>query len=71
MDKEASNMTNRIPEVSAEPALYRVMIRVDEILEHYSSVAILEIEAALWKLLHELQKSLYVTQEATKNHRIE
>ena len=44
---------------------------LDEILGHYSSEAITEIEAALWKLLHELQDSVHVTKEATKNHRIE
>ena len=43
---------NRIAEVCAELALYRIMIKVDEILDNYSKDggAIEEIEAALWKL---------------------
>ena len=62
---------NRIAEVSAELALYRILIRIDEIVEHYSAQAIVEIEAGLWKLLHEMQKSLYLIREASRNHRIE
>ena len=71
MGKEITHMINRIAEVSAELALYRVLIKVDQILEHYSNEAITEIEAALWKLLHELQRSVLVAKEASQNHRIE
>ncbi|HEX7031991.1 MAG TPA: hypothetical protein VF172_03225 [Nitrososphaera sp.] len=60
--------TNRIAEVAAELALYRVMIRIDEILEHYTGDAILEIEAAFWKLLHELQTSAIVARKSVKDH---
>lgn len=70
MDKEVRDM-NRVAEVSAELALYRVMIRIDEIVGHYTQNAIAEIEAALWKLLHELQMSAYTVREAGRNHRIE
>jgi len=64
---------NHIPEVCAELALYRIMIKIDEILDHYSKDggAAEQIEAALWKLLHELQISPLVTKEARRNHRIE
>jgi hypothetical protein len=70
LDKEVSTL-NRIAEVSAELALYRILIRIDEIVEHYSNEAIMEIEAALWKLLREMQVSPYVAKEANRNHRIE
>ena len=70
MDRKGKSL-NRVAEVSAELALYRIMIRIDEILAHYSEQAIVEIEAALWKLLQEIQNSLYATREANRNHRIE
>jgi len=63
---------NRIAEVCAELALYRIMINIDEILQHYShDGAIAEIEAALWNLLHGLQTSPHTTKEASENHTIE
>jgi len=56
----------------SELALYRIIVNIDEILTHYSkNGAIAEIEAALWKLLHEIQRLPLVTREATRNHRIE
>ena len=68
-------MNNRVAEVCAELALYRIMIKIDEILDHYSKDdgggATQEIEAALWKLLHEVQTLPLVMKEARRNHRIE
>ena len=62
---------NRVAEVCAELALYRIMVNIDQILSHYSTEAIVEIEAALWKLLHEIQGLVFVSREASQNHRIE
>jgi len=71
VDREIQFM-NRIAEVCAELALYRIMVNIDQILTHYSkNGASAQIEAALWKLLHEIQRLPLVTKEASCNHRIE
>ncbi len=61
---------NRIAE-SAELALYRIMVNIDEILTHYSKNGATEEIGALWKLLYEIQRLPLVTGEARRNHRIE
>ena len=62
---------NRIAE-SAELALYRIMVNIDEILTRYSkNGATEEIEGALWKLLYGNPDIAACDWEARRNHRIE
>ena len=55
---------NRIAETCAELALYRVMIGIDPILDHYSEQALTEMDKELWKLLDGVQTSEILTREA-------
>ena len=55
---------NRIAEVCAELALYRVMIGVDPLLDHYSDYALGAMDRELWKLLDGVQASEILTKEA-------
>ena len=61
---------NRVAEVCAELALYRVMIGIDEIVDHYSTEATIEMEACLWTMLHDMQRSDYISKEAGRGHRM-
>jgi hypothetical protein len=47
---------NRIAEICAELAPYRVMIAIDELLEYYTTEAALKgVEASLAQLLHSMK----------------
>ena len=62
---------NRIAEVCAELGAYRIMIKVDEIVDNYRERTLAEIEVALWRLLRELQTSPNVIiREARRDHNI-
>ena len=68
MDKGANGEMNRIAEACAELAVYRVMINVDEILEHYTSEsAIAAMDVELWKFLESVQASEALTKEVRRN----
>lgn len=60
---------NHIAETCAELALYRVMIGIDPILEHYSETALTAMDSELWNLLEGLQGSEILTKEAIRNRR--
>ena len=60
---------NRIAEACAELALYRVLIRVDGILEYYSEPALTAMDKELWKLLGSVQASEILTKEAIRKGR--
>lgn len=48
--------STEIPEICADLAPYRVMISIDELLEHYKTeVARRGVEAALRQLLHSMK----------------
>jgi hypothetical protein len=64
--KEVYDM-NRIAEACAELALYRVLIRIDGILEYYSEPALAAMDKELWKLLEGMQTSEILTKEAIRN----
>ena len=55
---------NRIAEVCAELALYRVMIGIDPILDHYGEHALAAMDKELWKLLTGIQASEILAKEA-------
>jgi hypothetical protein len=57
---------NRIAEACAELALYRVLIRVDGILEYYSEPGLAAMDRELWKLLASMQASEILTKEAIR-----
>ena len=58
-------MNNHIAEICAELAPYRVLIAIDEILDHYTTDAALEeMEGALSNLLQDVQASEIITKEA-------
>jgi hypothetical protein len=57
---------NRIAEACAELALYRVMIRIDGILEYYSEPALVAMDKELWKFLESVQKSEVLAKEAIR-----
>jgi len=60
-----------IAETCAELALYRIMIKVDEILKHYTTDAARgEMEVLLWKLLESVQASEVLTGGANRNYGI-
>lgn len=65
MDKEVSKVS-RIAEACAELALYRVFVRVDDILDHYSGVALAEIDEELWRFCERLQASEVLTKAMRK-----
>jgi hypothetical protein len=60
--REASEM-NHIAEVCSELALYKVNIRIDDILDHYSQPAIAAMDIELWKFLESMQASEILTKE--------
>ena len=60
---------NRVAEACAELALYRVMVGIDPILEHYSETALTAMDTELWRLLKGLQASEILTKEAMRNRR--
>jgi hypothetical protein len=68
VDKEVSKV-NHIAEVCAELALYRVFIRVDDILNHYSGVALTVIDEELWRFCERLQASEVLTKEAMRKRK--
>ncbi len=68
MDKEVFKV-NRIAEACAELALYRVFIRVDDILDHYSGEALAEIDEELWRFCERLQASEVLTKEVMRNRK--
>lgn len=60
-------MNNQIAEICAELAMYRVMIAIDEILDHYTTDGSLrEMEAKLTNFLQSLQASENLTMEANR-----
>jgi hypothetical protein len=64
-------LVNHIAEICAELAPYRILIAIDEILEHYTTeVSLREMEAVLSKLLQSVQASEILTQEASRDRRI-
>jgi hypothetical protein len=64
--KEVEEIMNRIAEACAELALYRVLIRVDGILEYYNEPALAGMDKELWKLLGGVQASEILTKEAIR-----
>jgi len=64
MDRKEVNQMNRIAEACAELALYRVMIGIDTILDHYSEHALTAMDKELWKLLEGVQASEILAREA-------
>ena len=64
--KEIREMNNHIAETCAELAMYRVMIGIDAILEHYSEPALAAMDEHLWKFLEGLQGSELLTKEAIR-----
>ncbi len=59
-------MRNPIAEVCAELARYRVFIRVDDILDHYSEAAIAAMDTELWRFLENIQASDILMIEAKR-----
>ena len=64
MDRKEVREMNHIAEVCAELALYRVMIGIDPILDHYSDHALTAMDKELSKLLDGVQASDILTKEA-------
>ena len=62
--KEVREMNNHIAEACAELAMYRVMIGIDAILDHYSEPALAEMDQQLWKFLEGVQASQLLSKEA-------
>jgi hypothetical protein len=68
--KNGSQNMNQIPEVCAELAIYRIIIRIDDILKFYTcDHALAEIEAGLLKLLQNFQASETLTSKVKTDDR--
>ena len=67
--EEAKELVNRVAEACAELALYRVLIRVDDILDHYSEPAVAAMDEQLWKFLDNVQASEILNNEVATRKR--
>ncbi|AFU57176.1 hypothetical protein Ngar_c02280 [Candidatus Nitrososphaera gargensis Ga9.2] len=69
VDRKEVFRVNHIAEACAELALYKVMISIDDILDHYSEPALAAMDIELWIFLENMQASGVLTKEAMRRRK--